>query len=104
MQKVIDTNGVFNFVCWLGKPAVIKDDEIELIRNFLNDHMNVILEKVDVGINDIVRIKNGAFMQTEGRIMAVSGKKVKIFLPTLGYAMVAEVGKTNFELVKKAEK
>src|SRR5258708_3075596 len=31
-------NGVVNFVYWLGKPAMVKDKEIEIIRQFLNDH------------------------------------------------------------------
>src|SRR6187402_529657 len=31
-------NGVVNFVYWLGKPAVVKDKEIAIIRKFLNDY------------------------------------------------------------------
>src|SRR5271170_1513984 len=34
-------NGVVNFVYWLGKPAIIKDKEIETIRKFLNDYDEV---------------------------------------------------------------
>jgi transcription antitermination factor NusG len=31
-------NGVVNFVYWLGKPAIIKGREIEIIRRFLNEY------------------------------------------------------------------
>ncbi|MES1159526.1 MAG: UpxY family transcription antiterminator, partial [Bacteroidota bacterium] len=34
-------SGVVNFVYWLGKPAVIKDKEIALIRSFLNEYTEV---------------------------------------------------------------
>src|SRR5580693_7123569 len=32
-------NGVVNFVYWLGKPAVVKEKEIEVIRKFLNEYV-----------------------------------------------------------------
>lgn len=104
ISKVRSVYGVINFVCWLGKPAVIKNEEIEVIKRFLNEYENVHLEKADVDIDDVVRIKNGPLMQSEGRIMSVSGRKVKVYLPTLGYAMVAEIEKTNLEVVKKANR
>jgi transcription antitermination factor NusG len=102
ISKVKSINGVINFVCWLGKPAIIKDEEIEIIKRFLNEHENVHLEKAEVNVNDVVRITNGPLMQAEGSILAVGRKKVKVYLPTLGYAMVAEIEKTNLKVVKKA--
>jgi len=35
--QVKDVNGILNFVYWLGKPAVIRDEEIDTIRKFLNE-------------------------------------------------------------------
>jgi len=102
MPKVKSINGIINFVCWLGKPAMIKDEEIEIIRQFLNEHTNVQLEKAKVNVNDIVRITNGVLMQSEGSVVSIFGKRVKIYLPTLGYTMVAEIEKTKLEVVKKA--
>src|SRR4051812_2412383 len=39
--KVKQTEGVLRILHWLGKPAVIKDAEIQTIKRFLNDHENV---------------------------------------------------------------
>src|SRR6188768_4001625 len=39
------TSGVINLVYWLGKPALIRDEEILTIKNFLEGHINVKLEK-----------------------------------------------------------
>ena len=36
LLNVKQTDGVINLLYWLGKPAVIKDFEIEAIRNFLS--------------------------------------------------------------------
>src|SRR5271170_7100148 len=37
-------NGVVNFVYWLGKPAVVRDEEITIIRKFLDEYSNVTAE------------------------------------------------------------
>lgn len=103
ISRVKCIHGIINFVCWLGKPAVIRDEEIEIIKRFLNDHTNVRLEKIQVNVNDVVRITDGPLMEYEGSILAVAKNKVKVYLPTLGYAMVAEVEKANLEVVRKAK-
>jgi len=97
--QIKQTTGVINLLYWLGKPAVIKDVEIDIIQRFLNDNMNVHLEKTRVNVNDIVRIISGPLMEHEGKVVAVMNKSVKIILPSLGYIMVAEVEATNVELV-----
>ncbi|WP_242696178.1 UpxY family transcription antiterminator [Longitalea luteola] len=97
--SVLQTDGVLNYVTWQGKPAVIRDSEIEVIKNFLLEHSNVRLEKIDVDVNDRVRIKCGLFMEQEGLVMEVLGKTVRVSLPTLGYAMLAEIPKSHVEVV-----
>jgi transcription antitermination factor NusG len=50
------TQGVINLVYWLGKPAVVRDFEIEEIRKFLCEYVNIKLEKTPININDKIRI------------------------------------------------
>jgi transcription antitermination factor NusG len=94
---VYETEGVINFVHWLGKPAVIGTEEIEAIKRFLNDFDNVRLEKTHVNLNDHVRVISGPIMLREGNVMEVRYKTVKVCLPTLGHTLVAEVKKENIE-------
>ncbi|HYH14601.1 MAG TPA: UpxY family transcription antiterminator, partial [Flavisolibacter sp.] len=61
--EVRKTDGVVNFVTWLGKPAVIKNEEIETIQRFLNDHQNFQLKTTKVNLNDTVRIVKGPLMK-----------------------------------------
>lgn len=102
--RVKGINGIINFVCWLGKPAVIKDEEIDIIKRFLNEYDNVNLEKAEVNVNDVVRITNGPLMESEGSILSVGRKRVKVYLPTLGFAMVAEIEKVNLKIVKRSSR
>jgi len=92
------TTDVINIVYWLGKPAVIKDAEIEAIRSFLNEYSNVKLEEDFVRVSDKVRVLNGPLMNMEGDIIAVENNKVKLLLPSLGFMMIAEVRKSNIEV------
>ncbi|MBC8035355.1 MAG: UpxY family transcription antiterminator [Chitinophagaceae bacterium] len=99
---VRQTDGVLNFVYWLGQPAVIKDEEIEAIRIFLGQHEQVKLEKVAVNVTDKVKIVHGPFAQIEGNVVEVRKNSVRILLPSLGYAMVAEIAKTKIEVINIA--
>lgn len=100
--SVKQTDGVINFVHWLGKPAVVKEEEINVIKRFLNEHENVKLEKIQISLQDNVRIIAGPLMSVAGKVMAVKPKSIKVLLPTLGFAMIVEVDRTNIEMVKDA--
>ena len=96
---VRETSGVLNFVYWLQKPAVIRDEEIEVIKRFLNEYHHVQIEKSIVNLNDKVRIIGGPLMMREGNVLEVKNKTVKVLLPTMGYTLVAEIEKINLEKV-----
>jgi transcription antitermination factor NusG len=91
--------GVVNLVYWLRKPAVIRQEEVDAIRNFTDRYPNVQLEKTSVNLSDRVRVVKGPLISQEGDVIAVNSRTVKIALPSLGYNMVAEVEKQNIEIV-----
>ena len=101
-SEVKQTDGILNFVFWLGKPAVIKAEEISTIKQFLLDHEDVKLEQIAVNIRDTVRVLNGPLMSREGNIIEVKNQTVKILLPSLGFAMIAEVETANVEVITAA--
>jgi transcription antitermination factor NusG len=99
--KVRMTNGVINFVYWLGKPAIIKDKEIELIKMFLNEYENVKAESIELSTNMKVRIKQGAFMDREAVIKKIYNKKVQVIIESIGYCLTAVVDKSNLAISGK---
>ena len=42
-NKVFAVPGIIRYVFWLGKPAVVRDQEIELMQNYLSGIYNEIL-------------------------------------------------------------
>lgn len=98
-SRVKAISGVVNFVYWLGRPAVVKNEEIEAIRIFLREHKTVQLEKADVNVNDMVKVVSGPLIHREGKIVQVNNNAVKIALPSIGYVLIAQVSRTNIEVV-----
>jgi transcription antitermination factor NusG len=93
------TEGVLNLVYWLKKPAIIKEAEINAIRNFLDEHRDIKLEKTPVNINDSIKVISGPLMEREGKVLEIRNRSVKIVLPSLGFAMVAEVKTSNIRVI-----
>jgi transcription antitermination factor NusG len=94
-------NGVLNFVYWLGKPAVVKQHEIDRIRRFLNDHENVMLEPLDIRVEDKVVINAGILMDKQAVVRRSFGKKIEVEIESLGYKLVAHVDKKNVRVMSR---
>ena len=94
------TPGVINFVYWQGKPAVIKEREINAIKRFLDEYENVEVQPLEVKVNQRVKITTGPLMDQEGQVLEVKHKKAKVAIDSLGYVLVASVEKTKLATVK----
>ncbi len=97
--KVRMTNGAINFVYWNGKPAVIKEKEIEAIKRFLNEYENVYAEMQNIEIDQRVRVTNGSLMDQEGKILGIHHKKAKVAIDSLGYVLIAYIDRSKLTSV-----
>jgi transcription antitermination factor NusG len=89
------TTGVVNFVYWNGKPAVIKEKEIAIIRRFLDEYENVEAEPMDIKINERVKITTGPLMDREGKVLSVRHKTAQVAIDSLGYMLVAYIDRSK---------
>lgn len=89
---VLQTAGVLNFVHHIGKPAVIRDEEIELIKSFLleKDAKIQIQQMAGFKEDDKVVIRHGIFMDNIGTVVKASSKKLYVRLESLDQLMVVE--------------
>lgn len=95
------TNGVVNFVYWNGKPAIIREKEIQTIRRFLDEYENVEAVKIDFSPNDRVRVVAGPMMDKEGKILEVKNKMAKVCIDSLGYMLIAYIDKSKLISVQR---
>jgi transcription antitermination factor NusG len=94
-------NGIVNFVYWLGRPAIIKDKEIEIIRKFLNEYTEVRAEPLNLRIDAKIKINRGVLMDKEAKVVEVMNKKVRVVIESIGYALFAVIDKSNLSLLDK---
>jgi transcription antitermination factor NusG len=95
INKIKMIDGVVNIVYWKGKPAIIQEDEIEVMKEFVTDHQNIKLEKSRINLNDIARVIDGPEYLMEGNILTVKNTTVKVNLPSIGFTMIAEIASEN---------
>lgn len=89
---VLSTDGVLNFVYYLGKPAIIKNEEIALIQQYLaeKDARFSIISEEGFQEEMKIRVNYGVFMGNEGTVIRGGRKKVYVKLESLGQVMVVE--------------
>ena len=74
-NRVFDVPGVVRYLFWLGKPAIVRNEEIEVIQEWL-DGEKVDDAKVDhLNQGDKISIKNGVFKDHEAIIREVGNRK-----------------------------
>ena len=86
-----------NFLYWLDKPALVKSHEITTIKVFLNTHNNISIEKIPVDLKYVSNIHKNQVVEMDRLIYSAN---LKVEIPTLGYALVAESATSNIRYIK----
>jgi transcription antitermination factor NusG len=95
------TNGVVNFVYWNGKPAIIKEKEIQTIKLFLDEYESVEAIKMELAADDRVRVIAGPMMDQEGKVLELKNKMAKVCIDSLGYMLIAYIDKSKLISVQQ---
>ncbi|WP_249684772.1 UpxY family transcription antiterminator [Flavobacterium sp. CYK-55] len=80
---VFQVSGVVRYVYWLGRPAVVRDEEIEA----LQEHLQNALASYEVSaykIGDVISIPAGPFQGKEGMIRQLNKNSLQLVLSELG--------------------
>lgn len=88
-------SGVVNFVYWLGRPAIVREKEISIIKKFLNEYKDVRAEPLNIEPDARLRVKGGIFMDKEVKVLQVQGNRVRVIIESIGYSLIASIDKSN---------
>ncbi|HYJ64752.1 MAG TPA: UpxY family transcription antiterminator [Parafilimonas sp.] len=90
--KVLNTEGVIQFVYYLKKPAIIRDEEIQLIKTYLleKDVQITVQNLKQFEEKDLVVISKGVFMDNEGVVVRGGKRKIYVRLESLDQLMTVE--------------
>lgn len=94
--KVRQTLGVLNFIYYMAKPAVIRDNVIEKIERLIAANTDCeIVDTREIAPGDRVRIKSGIFHNQEGTVIKARGKTVLMVFDHLNCALVSSIPAAN---------
>ena len=99
--ELLKINGIVNYVHWLGKPAKIKESEIDTVRKFLNEFSAVHVVEEASAINSKVKIKHGVLMNYRGILLQVLGNHASVKIESMGLQLTAVFDKKNIEIIEE---
>ncbi len=84
-NQILQDPGVLNFVFWLGKPAVIRDEEIQRIQWMLDvKSVDEQIEFQSYQPGDSIEIESGAFKGEEAEVVEDRKREISVVLKGLG--------------------
>ena len=82
-------SGIISLLYWKGKPATIKEEEIDSIKEFTSNYHDIRLERLhSTSKNDK---NNQLSYMLDGQLLMVKNRAMKVNLPSLGFTMIANV-------------
>jgi transcription antitermination factor NusG len=97
--KILDIDGILNFIYWIGKPAIVRDSEIENIRKYLCEFEDVEIGEIKLEKGQEVIIKQGVLMDYKGIILELNNNKAWVRINSMGIVLSAEFKKERLSPV-----
>lgn len=82
-NTVFEVHGVVRYLFWLGKPAIVRNEEILALQEGLKETLAAV-EITDYKTGDTINIPEGPFKGQEGIIKEVKKNKLRLVLKELG--------------------
>ena len=82
-ETVFEVPGIVRYVYWLEKPAIVRDEEIAVMKAWLSTQ--TVEAKVEgLRRGDRMKVSSGVFEGKEGFVEEISKNRVLLLLPDLG--------------------
>lgn len=90
-NSVFQSAGVVRYLFWLGKPAIVRHEEIEVIKKWLNtsDAADVIVENYKIG--DAIQLESGPFSAQKAIVQEVTNTHYVLVLESLGCVLKMKI-------------
>ena len=90
-NSVFQSAGVVRYLFWLGKPAIVRHEEIEVIKKWINtsDAADVIVENYKIG--DAIQLEPGPFSAQKAIVQEVTNTHYVLVLESLGCVLKMKI-------------
>ena len=83
-SSVFQVAGVIRYLFWLGKPAIVKDEEINIIKTNLESPNISDVSVSTLQVGDKIKLESGAFSNQNAIVQEISNNYYILVLETLG--------------------
>ncbi|MCP2029216.1 transcription antitermination factor NusG [Flavobacterium sp. HSC-32F16] len=83
-NSVFQIAGVVRYLFWLGKPAIVRDEEITVIKNSLNASNIADVSVTQIQVGDRIKLEKGVFSNQNAIVQEVSKTHYILVLESLG--------------------
>ena len=86
INKVFKCSSVLRYMFWLGRRAIVKQSEIDILKKYLNGDYNFINSKLS-GIKVGDNFSLSSFNNEKGIVNRISNNNIWIYLKSIGYSV-----------------
>lgn len=83
-NSVFQIAGVVRYLFWLGKPAIVRDEEINSIKTSLNASNIADISVTSIQIGDKIKLESGVFSNQNAIVQEISKTHYILVLESLG--------------------
>jgi transcription antitermination factor NusG len=81
---VFQSVGAVRYLFWLGKPAIVRDEEIDVIKKWLNTSHCIDLTVSSHQIGDTIQLESGPFSAQKAKIQEMTNTHYVLVLESMG--------------------
>ena len=88
-DRVFGIAGVMRYLMWQGKVARVRDEEIGLMKEYLDGEQQEVPSVERLSVGEKVTFKSGALKDRDAVVEEIGPHSVRLVLPQLGYRITA---------------
>jgi transcriptional antiterminator RfaH len=96
-DEVFNISGVVRYLYYCGKPAIVREKEIDLLKEWLQEYSHDAIKSVGYHVNDKVILRTGALMDHTAEVISSSGNYIMMKLESLGIQIKVDLRKNIVE-------
>ncbi|WP_034919547.1 UpxY family transcription antiterminator [Gillisia sp. CAL575] len=90
-EKVFDFINNSRYLFWLRKPAIVRDSEIEVLKEWMSNDQVDEARVLQISAGDKIIIANGNFKEQEAVVKEIGKQRMKLILPLLGFTINVKI-------------
>ena len=99
-EKVFSIPGVVRYLYHCGKPAIVRDKEMALLKSWLMEYDHESIQAGQFNRSDKIRIRSGALIDQKAEVLESSGNYALLYLESLGLQVKLDLRKNIVEKLK----